>query len=239
MNAPERLLDDVTIGDGLKMDLCRARDTLEGGYDVEAGADLFRETLKREIGADPNTRLTAPLVGKPALIGFLILGFSSAGLYYLFDSPSEVATTPPLTQLRSEPSTEQATSPNPTVVRTEAPSSAPLPEPASRPAPRSSVPSGTASVKASPTLMDEVEQLKRVRLALKSDAEDALRLAKEGHRTFPGGLLHEEREGLLILSLQKLKRVEEASKRAVIFQSRYPKSALLPQIASSLNRASP
>lgn len=88
-------------------------------------------------------------------------------------------------------------------------------------------------------MTDEVEQLKRVRLALKSDAEEAMRLAKEGHRTFPGGLLHEEREGLLILSLQKLKRVDEARKRALLFQSRYPKSALLPQITSSLDQASP
>jgi hypothetical protein len=88
-------------------------------------------------------------------------------------------------------------------------------------------------------MVDEVAHLKQVRLASKSNHQEALRLAREGHQRFPGGLLHEEREGLLILSLQKLNQVEEAKQRAALFKSRYPKSALLPQISSRLHQASP
>jgi hypothetical protein len=81
-----------------------------------------------------------------------------------------------------------------------------------RPAPRT--PAGST----------EVELLRRAQALLATQPARALALTSEHQRRFRGGALAEEREALAIEALRRLGRTEEAQRRAVLFQRRYPHS---------------
>jgi hypothetical protein len=67
--------------------------------------------------------------------------------------------------------------------------------------------------------------LERARQALKSDPQAALALTKQHRRLYPRGVLVQEREVLAIEALSRLKREDEAKRRAGDFKESYPDSA--------------
>jgi len=76
----------------------------------------------------------------------------------------------------------------------------------------------------------EIAQLAEIRAALAGDPSRALGLAHRGHAQFGRGMLREEREGLAIMALVQLGRRDDAARRTVRFERRYPSSALLPRL---------
>jgi hypothetical protein len=248
MSAPKRLLDDASVTGKLKADLELARDNPTGHYDVAAGADAFGKALKTNriptFSESAHGGISSVITGKTLMLGTFVLAVSAAGLVWLWPkdespqfrpssqtpSPKETSEDQARPLLPPTPSPHQDAASLPSIAPIE-PVDLPLISPNAkdpRPIVRS-LPSNPTE-KGPPAFMDEVAHLKRVRTALKTSPEQALRLAQEGHKTFAGGLLHEERDGLLILALQRLGRHSEASERSEQFKSRYPRSALLPQI---------
>lgn len=242
MNAPERLLDDPFMSDRLKVDLARVRDNSQVDYDVSSGAAVFRRALERiplTVGQVEGAGSAASQFRQPLALKLIVGGLAAAGLYYYFQGQETetISTTLPPVVAYQPPETEAPARP-PAIASGTSLASPPRQEQAQLEA---TVPPNPRPVSPQvvPTMMNEVAQLKQVRLASKSNPHEALRLAREGHQQFPDGLLYEEREGLLILSLQKLNQVAEAKQRAALFKSRYPKSALLPQISNGLHQAPP
>lgn len=79
-------------------------------------------------------------------------------------------------------------------------------------------------------LTREVEHLKQLRSEFAGNPTLALALAEEGHQTFRGGVLYEEREALLIMSLQEVGRTADARIRAQRFREQFPRSAFLAKL---------
>ncbi len=79
-------------------------------------------------------------------------------------------------------------------------------------------------------LQMEMDNLVRLRALEPSDPQQALALAEEGRRRFPGGLYAQEREALAISALVHLGRRGEAEARARAFVAAYPRSHLVERI---------
>jgi hypothetical protein len=90
-------------------------------------------------------------------------------------------------------------------------------EPSAKPVPaRSAAP-------ASPS--DEVKLLERAQDALRTRPDEALALCNDHARTFPNGMLVQEREVIAIEALVKSGRTDEARARAARFKARWPGSS--------------
>ncbi len=81
-------------------------------------------------------------------------------------------------------------------------------------------------------LADEIVHLGQLRNLQKTDPTAAITAARAGHEKFPSGVLYEEREALLILSLQKVGSGSEAARRLEVFRARFPKSAFLSKMGA-------
>ncbi len=84
-------------------------------------------------------------------------------------------------------------------------------------------------------LRDEIDLVERMRAALDVDPAQTLKLAKEGMRTFPGGMLGEEREAMTILALNATGRHDEARRRATLFVKTFPSGTFAHRIRVILN----
>jgi hypothetical protein len=71
----------------------------------------------------------------------------------------------------------------------------------------------------------EDQLLERARRALASDPNRALALTREHARSYPSGVLAQEREVIAIEALKRLGRGGEAEARRGTFEERYPQSA--------------
>jgi hypothetical protein len=71
----------------------------------------------------------------------------------------------------------------------------------------------------------EDQLLEKARRALGSDPNRALALTREHARSYPSGVLAQEREVIAIEALKRLGRAGEADARRGTFEERYPQSA--------------
>ena len=90
----------------------------------------------------------------------------------------------------------------------------------------------------SPAVWDEPQLIERARKALAAEPRRALSLAQEHQRRFPAGALSLEREVIVIEALSRSGQTSEARRRALSFESRYPKSIHLPRIRALRERLS-
>jgi len=92
-----------------------------------------------------------------------------------------------------------------------------------------SIPSAEPSTKttttAKPKAEDEVKMLERAQDALKSRPEEALALCNEHAKSYPNGMLAQEREVIAVEALMKTGRTAEAKARAEKFKARFPGSS--------------
>jgi hypothetical protein len=88
----------------------------------------------------------------------------------------------------------------------------------------------------SPAVWDEPQLIERARKALAAEPRRALSLAQEHQRRFPTGALSLEREVIIIEALSRSGQTSEARRRALSFESRYPKSIHLPRIRALRER---
>jgi hypothetical protein len=71
----------------------------------------------------------------------------------------------------------------------------------------------------------EIDLLRRAQQALPARPQEALAAAEEHQRHFPGGVLAQEREVIVVSALVALGRRDEARSRARRFAETYPRSA--------------
>jgi hypothetical protein len=84
-------------------------------------------------------------------------------------------------------------------------------------------------------LAEERALLDSARSALeREDATSALAATEKHERTFPNGILVQEREAMAIRALVMIGRVDDARMRAGRFRKRFPESVLLPTIESTV-----
>ena len=104
-----------------------------------------------------------------------------------------------------------------------------------RPAPqRSSAPDVARDAKPALDPVAEARLLEEARHALASQPARALALCGEHARTFPGGLLSQEREVITIQALARVGRRAEAETRARRFAQAHPRSAHLRRLVHLL-----
>lgn len=77
-----------------------------------------------------------------------------------------------------------------------------------------------------PTVADEVAHMAELRRIARAEPARALAMAREGERRFRGGLFSEERQAIVVLSLDRLGRARAARRHAERFLRRYPNSTL-------------
>ena len=80
----------------------------------------------------------------------------------------------------------------------------------------------------------EMGMLSVAQRVLQSDPERALKLARQGEAEFAGSMFTQERQQLLLLSLIKLGRVDEARRLARTYLARYPHGPFTDRVRRSL-----
>jgi hypothetical protein len=199
--------------------------------DLPTGADLARLEAKLGpllSGGGAAATATSGLsgLGKAGLAA--LGGLVVAGGLYLTTRPAPeqpIAPPAPLSSPREAPAPAIETAPTPAPVAPDDAASGTTTEP-SKPASEGTPGTArTATGAARPSLVPEDQLLERARRALASDPNRALSLTREHARSYPSGVLAQEREVIAIEALRRLGRGDEADARRGTFEQRYPQSA--------------
>jgi hypothetical protein len=246
MKPPPRMLDDATLSPALRDMLERAA-TAPDPYDPLQGEARLSAALAAGAGASAESAPPppAPVAGAPAGASGL-LGSGVAKLGAVAATVAVVGAT--VLGLRERPAPQPpARAPNAVVSapvaappalapapppRIEQPLERPVDVPAALLAEQARRPSSAPD--ADEALRREIAQVGRIKRVLDQNPALAYSLAQAGHREFPRGMLHEEREALAVLSLWNLGRGAEARRRAEAFLARYPNSSVRGQLERRL-----
>lgn len=178
-------------------------------------------------GAPP----AAPGMSGLAKAGLATLGgLIVAGGLYLTTKPSppapkvEPPATPAANVERVEPE-RPAVDPAPATTPAAPEATPSAPEEPAKPAATSTATARSETGAARPAPVPEDQLLERARRALSSDPNRALALTREHARTYPKGILAQEREVIAIEALKRLGRTSEADARRGSFEEKYPQSA--------------
>jgi outer membrane biosynthesis protein TonB len=168
---------------------------------------------------------TAPGMGALGKASLAVLGglLVTGGVYLATRPAPEVPGPLPATEVRE--AAKPAAEPSPVAV----PAAPPMPsntEDAAKPSAEASPGVTRAEPGATrPSLVPEDQLLEKARRALASDPNRALALTREHARSYPKGVLAQEREVIAIEALKRLGRSSEADARRGTFEERYPQSA--------------
>ncbi|MBX3258266.1 MAG: hypothetical protein KF782_00995 [Labilithrix sp.] len=240
MTAPRRILNDLSVHEGIKSGLRALRSDLPA-YDVERGAARFEAMLAASARASSPAaaKVTKTLAAKGLLVvGALVLLGSAT---YALRSPARGdAASPPS---RGEVPAEASPGRGP-----ESPDESSAPVMTSTGVSVDSLPSAPPTASAPPTKERataasdererEVRHLASLQQTATADAEKAVQVAKEGHAQFPRGALFQERELILIDALVRAGRHREARDHARTFLAAYPKSPSAAHVREVLDQAS-
>jgi hypothetical protein len=191
--------------------------------DVPSAADLARQEAKLgPMQAGSGAPAATPGLSALGKAGLAVLGgLVVAGGLYLASEPVPRAPEPapapvPVADERKLPEAPAADTAVPDTAPSNTEPAKPLAEPS------------TALPKAEgarPSLVPEDQLLEKARRALGSDPNRALALTREHARSYPSGVLAQEREFIAIEALKRLGRAGEADARRGTFEERYPQSA--------------
>lgn len=253
MSAPKRLLEDPETAAALQADL-QAIASHQVNFDLSAGLARFEASLAAgsaaaAAGVKPSlTLLKLGLAGVVA--GGAVLGVA----LFSGNDPSPIT---PAKTLSAPVVTEPAPrSPAPTsaTAAVASPSAAPqattseaaeaTPNVARKPVgamarpSRKTAPAPAASPAESKDdlLQREVQQLRQIRQLVGSNPSQALALANEGHGTFKGGVLYQEREALALQALSALGRRSELEARGERYLRAFPKGSFSTRVRQLLGR---
>lgn len=249
MSALPRLLDDPSVSEKLRADLRRSQMHAVAPFDTAAGLERLRAGMK--AGGGPMTpagggslpgsswKLLAAL-GVVGAVGWLLLsGRPESGTDSLNERPSGPVTIAPLEESGPEsaaPSTADAPKApslgaekdEPVTALSRASATPPSVQEGSSAVALSA--QGAAARSAADSFADEISHLGSLRQLHHTDPAAAVVSARDGHRKFPQGVLYEEREALLILSLVQVGRRADAERQAADFRARFPRSAFLAKM---------
>ena len=248
---PVRLVADASVSDSERALLrhgvdiapppeaeARVWQGLAGALGVAAvggAADASAKTITTAATKAAGAGLTgAKIVGLVAVLA----GAVAVGGYLLTaaNDTHPTAAAPPVTVAAPPAATPVAPPPPPAAPTAPAESATAANDGARPPAPGArkthapARPAGAGGPAASPAssavrLREETTLIRDARQALRQgDAARALRLLDECRRSFPAGVLQQERERLAIEALAKSGRTQEAAARAGAFLRRYPDS---------------
>ncbi|MBX3214164.1 MAG: hypothetical protein KF850_19170 [Labilithrix sp.] len=255
MTAPRRIVDDLSVHEGVKSSLSALRGDLPI-YDVAHGAARFEATLAASArAASPvAARITSTLamkglfaVGALLLLGSATYALSSGSGRDASSPGGRSAATegiprgsaPEGSGERSEPPPSTGVSvdslPSAPVSATASPASATAAVPAI-PALASAPSSKERSTSVSEEREREVRHLASLQQIAANDPERAIQLAKEGHAQFARGALFQERELILIDALVRAGRDREARDHSWTFLEAYPKSPSAAHVREILER---
>lgn len=158
-------------------------------------------------------------------LGVVALIAAGAASYGLLAPEHEAAVLPNVSEQKAAPAAKNAPPPSPKAAEALLPAASAVPDTDS-PQPAPSVAqtpprSGTNNATA-PT---ELSLLSAARRALKTNPQEALRLAKQHEKRFPNGQLRQEREVIVIEALRLSGQTDNARARGEQFEKRYPNSA--------------
>lgn len=258
---PVRLLDDPSMPDLLREDLAEAANQPLPPVDTAVGLASLQAAIRAGGGAAASGATATATAKATALAhgswwgGALIgLGVGLIGAAAIWLAPPLTRSPPPPEPARIEvaaplPIAAPAPLPEPPVVIAAAPSAlAPVPRAQTAlpaPSPPASSPSSPsnpeASASASPAdgPAEELALLVRIKQKASSDPAAALSLIDEGHRRFPRGSFHQERESIAILALAQLGRASEARARAEHFLDAHPQSPYAERLRSLVPTSAP
>jgi len=226
MTDPRQLVSDPSIPALLRADLAAVREAPEP-YDVPRGLSRFEAHLEAASAASAATgakrffsRARAPFFGGAAAI---VAGVAVAAVAVRPvggpSAPLPAAAHPDTRPIPSGlPPRNEA--PEPPAASADATA---IPSP---PRPSGGAPARSAGEGRRPpaNVAEELLQLQDVRAASMQHPSEAVRLANEGHRRFPHGMLRQERESIAIDALARMGRADEAQTRARAFAKQYPTS---------------
>jgi hypothetical protein len=212
-----------------------------GSAPAEAKARVIArvEALVGPSGGGGGSGLARPV---PSLAGALLLGglVGAVGMYEAMRARESVQA--PLVVYVDRPA---ATTPPPSSTTAVSTSVNAIDRPPAPMSPRSVAPA-FASASPGPSagtlsrLTAERALLDVARGALEREDGDAALAAVERHdREYPTGILVQEREAIAVRALVMLGRADEARARAGRFRARFPESALLPMIDSTVAGTAP
>lgn len=251
MSAPKRLLEDPETAAALRADLHTVA-AHQVNFDLAAGLARFEASLAAgsgvaAAGVKPSLTLLkfgmAGIVAGGAVLGVALFSGSDPST----QAPAKTVSAPlvaPVTQL---PPPAAA----PTIARVPAapPSDAavavePVPSVTQKPARASARPTQKAAPQpAAPSaetrddlLQREVQQLRQIRQLVGSSPSQALALANEGHGTFKGGVLYQEREALALQALSSLGRRRELEARGERYLRAFPNGSFSTRVRQLLGR---
>jgi len=250
---PPRIVDDPSMPDALRSDLQSAIDhppaielppgpTLSGPSLVGTllGAGVVALVLGGAIWASlpaDTPRTTSPVESAAAAVEPAVPQPATPPEGTAAPEPEETAAPEPAETAAPEPAETAAPEP--------AETAAPEPEEtaASEPA-ETAVPSTRAPTRQAPTLADEIAHMAELRRSAGSDPRRALAMARAGERQFAAGLFGEERQALIVLSLDRLGRDAAARAAARRFLRAHPASTFRARVepiasASEGSRRSP
>jgi len=252
MSAPKRLLEDPETASALRADL-QAVASHQVNFDMAAGLARFEAALATGSAASV-TGLKAMLV-KLGVAGVVVGGaVVGVALFAGNDpSPGQRVVAPSVSVMRPAAPVAPASPRVPVAVPSTAidpPQTALAPVPA-EPAPATPGPNLRRSAKAAPKpaaptapapenrddlLQREVQQLRQIRQLVAANPGQALALANEGHKSFRGGVLYQEREALALQALSALGRKGELEARGERYLRAFPNGSFSTRVRQLLGR---
>jgi len=256
MSAPKRLLEDPETAAALRNDL-HAVASHQVDFDLAAGLARFEASLAAgsavaAAGVKPGLSLLklgmAGIVAGGAIVGVAVFAGGKSGN----ETPAKALSAPALSPVTSPVPPTAAPTPAPAAPSTDAaaPTSSVTQEPSASqrrvPAPGRATARPTqqaAQQTPAPTaesrddlLLREVQQLRQIRQLVNASPSQALALANEGHATFKGGVLYQEREALALQALSALGRRSELEARGERYLRTFPNGSFSARVRQLLGR---
>jgi hypothetical protein len=241
MSAPKRLLEDPETASALRADLQVAA-SHQVNFDMAAGLARFEATLATGSAASV-TGLKAMLV-KLGVAG-VVVGGAVLGVALIAGNSGEptasvvtppVSVTPPVARAVPVPSTASESSAPPAVVEPIPTAPTPTLRRTAKAAPKPAAASAASPEARDDLLQREVQQLRQIRQLVAANPGQALALANEGHGTFRGGVLYQEREALALQALSALGRRTELETRGERYLRAFPKGSFSTRVRQLLGR---
>ena len=202
-----------------------------------AALALVARGLRVPFVAAPMAAIVMPstaLAGAAAKLGLsrlALLGWGAGSAAVVSGAALTVALSQPTPPARALTAPVQNTPVQP--VSRQTPSEPATPAAAPEAATHSSPPAHTVK---EPTAWDEPQLIERARKALASDPRRALALTQEHQRRFPAGALRIERDVIALEALARSGQTNEAKRRALAFEAKYPNSIHLQRVRALLVR---
>lgn len=249
---PLRLLQDPATSAALRRDLGAAARGVP--YDVGAGLARFEASLSQGTGAAATSARVGGASGPLAVGGLLLIGGLAAALGWALAAPEptpaefaarEVAVAPVLSSPVPTPLPPPVVPDVVSGVEPQPQADAIAVAPAAPRTSKSRRPKGVRNevsvVKDSrpADYLREARSLNAARGQLGQDAAQALALAEAGIAEFADGTFTQEWEGIAVLALFELGKLDEARTRADSFLLRYPSGTYAPRIRKARDEAQP